>query len=364
MEQANLHNLAFSKENAKRPPAPIHRASTSVSEIKPTSRSSTDPSTLAAEDQPERSHFSRRLHASSLRSKALPGSKHKHHHSVRHAAKNTVQSAIDLKPPTTFENILRRDRRSPDRGSSREQQQQQQQEWDFAQQQAEAEKRHVRPEDVERLREHNEKREVELRVALTKVEELGMHSTRQLDDTYYSILEKAEMLRNTVAEMQRLADESKETREKYDQDAQVLETDIGQTLDGFGDFRQHEENIDGLVKKLSESKTKTERLNDRLEDARKRVETYEKTYRETRAKRRKRWNMVSGTLLAALVVVVALLLARNYNQSDVQLENIGRPLVEIADFVDEAARPITTRFRPSPSEDPVLESMFDRVMET
>lgn len=145
---------------------------------KPT-RSQTTP-----EEQPERSRghargLSKKLHAHSIRSKAHDHG-HKSHRSVRHAAKDTVQSAIDIKPPVTFDSILRRgDKRSPDssrRGSGNPQNQ----DWDFAQQQAEAERRRVKPEDVRKLRSENEKREKELLAALKKVEQLGMQSTRQL----------------------------------------------------------------------------------------------------------------------------------------------------------------------------------------
>jgi len=333
------------------------------SNMQPT-RSHTDPTSEQPKQERERSHLSKRLHAGSLRSKALPGTaQHKHYHSVRHAAKNTVQSAIDLKPPTSFDAILGRGRRSPDssrRGSTNPQAAQQ--EWDFAQQQAEAERRRVKPEDVQKLREENEKREVELRGALKKVEELGMQSTRELDDTYYSILEKAETLRNTVQEMQRLADDSRSTRETFESSAKELEQDVTKTLDGFGEFKQQEETIDALVERLAKSKSKTDTLNDRLEDARKRVETYEREYREKQAKRRKRIHITWSSLLAAVVVIVALLVARNHRHIEFQLsDGLGKTLVEMGDVVHAVVSPITTRLKASPTGDPLLESIFGDV---
>jgi hypothetical protein len=326
---------------------------------KPT-RSHTSP-----EEQPERSHgharnLSKKLHAHSIRSKNQNNG-HKAHRSVRHAAKDTVQSAIDIKPPVTFDSILRRgDRRSPDssrRGSSNPHGQ----DWDFAQQQAEAERRRVKPEDVRKLRGENEKRERELLAALKKVEELGMQSTRQLDDTYYSILEKAENMRNTLAEMQRLADESRSSRERFDQEAYELKKSTEQTMDGFGEFKTQEEAIDGYVTRLAESKTKTERLNERLEAARKRVEAYEKRYRETRAKSRQRWNITWGSLAAALVLLVALVIARHYRHIGYQ-SNSGRGIVAMGDAVDKIAAPVTQKLTAAPSEDPVLEEIFAKVI--
>lgn len=324
-------------------------------------RSNTSP-----ERQPERSHgharnLSKKLHAHSIRSKTHSNNGHKPHRSVRNAAKDTVQSAIDIKPPVTFDSILRRgDKRSPDssrRGSAIPHGQ----DWDFAQQQAEAEKRRVKPEDVRKLRGENEKRERELLAALKKVEELGMQSTRQLDDTYYSILEKAENMRNTLAEMQRLADESRSSREKFDQESEELRESSQKAMDGFGEFKTQEEAIDGYVSRLAESKTKTEGLNERLEAARKRVEAYEKRYRETRAKARQRWNITWGSLAAALVLLLALVIARHYRHIGYQ-SNGGRGIVAMGDVVDKIAAPITQKLVPTPSEDPVLEEIFAKVI--
>lgn len=329
---------------------------------KPT-RSHTSP-----ERQPERSrgharNLSKKLHAHSIRSKPHTNG-HKSHRSVRHAAKDTVQSAIDIKPPVTFDSLLRRnEKRSPDssRRGSANPQGHGSQVWDFAQQQAEAERRRVKPEDVRKLRGENEKRERELLAALKRVEELGMQSTRQLDDTYYSILEKAENMRNTLAEMQRLADESRSSREKFELEAKELKQRTEKTMDGFGEFKTQEEAIDGYVSRLAESKTKTEGLNERLEAARKRVEAYEKRYRETRAKARQRWNITWGSLAAALVLVVALLIARHYRNIGYQSAG-GKGIVAIGDAVDKIAAPLTQKLVATPSEDPVLNEMFAKVI--
>jgi hypothetical protein len=330
------------------------------------SRSNTSP-----ERQPERSHgharnLSKKLHAHSIRSKTHTNGGHKPHRSVRHAAKDTVQSAIEIRPPVTFDSILRRgDRRSPDssrRGSAIPPHGQGQgQDWDFAQQQAEAEKRRVKPEDVRKLRGENEKREKELLAALKKVEELGMQSTRQLDDTYYSILEKAENMRNTLAEMQRLAEESRSAREKFDLEAEELRRSTEKNMDGFGEFKSQEEAIEGYVSRLAESKTKTEGLNERLEAARKRVEAYEKRYRETTAKTRQRWNITWGSLAAALVLLLALVIARHYRHIGYQ-SNGGRGIVAMGDVVDKIAAPVTQKLVATPSEDPVLEEIFAKVI--
>lgn len=320
--------------------------------------------------QPSRSHtrnLSKKLHAHSIRSRAHG---HKPHRSVRDAAKDTVQSAIDIRPPVSFDNLLRRSDRNADKRTSTESsrrgstnpQTQLQQDWDFAAQQAEAEKRAVKPADVARLRRENERRERELGNALRRVEELGMRNTRQLDDTYYSILEKAESMRNTLAEMQRLADESRQAREGFERDTGELKGSTERTLGGFGEFKAQEETIEGYVARLAEAKEKTEGLNERLEGARVRVEEYERGYREVQAKRRKQWHITWGSLAAFVVLMVALVVAQNHRYIGYQSRGYGKMVVAVGDAVNEAARPVTQKLKPSPNDDPVLRDMFEKVI--
>lgn len=279
-----------------------------------------------------------------------------------------MQSAIDIKLPASFDALLRRngaDKRHPSPGSSRRASAsanpQLQQDWDFAAQQAEAERRAVKPADVERLRGENERRERELRAALGRVEALGMRSTRMLDDAYYAILERAEGMRNTLAEMQRLAAEVGRAREGFDSGVQGLEGEVGERLRGFGEFGEQEGLIEGFVGRLAGAKERTEGLNGRLEGARRRVEEYERRYRGGQAKRRKQWRITWGTLGAVVVLVVALLVARNHRHIGYRLNGYGRMVVVVGDVVEEAVSPVTERLKPSPSEDPVLREMFEGV---
>nr|OQO21673.1 hypothetical protein B0A51_10547 [Rachicladosporium sp. CCFEE 5018] len=349
-------------------PHPVDRVQSTLTDIKPT-RSHTDPPT-STKPMPSANSSSKRDHANSLRNRVLPGTHqshiHKPHRSVRHAARDTVQSAIELKPPTSFDNILRRDRkRSPEpssRNGSGNAAQQVQPAWDMAQAQAEAERKRVKPEDVLRAKKANVKRQTELRCSLAKVEELGMRSTRELDDTYYSILEKAEVMRNTINEMQRLAEESKESREKFEKDAEVLHGDVGKTLEGYVEFKPQQKRVDRLVERLQNAKSSTEVLNERLEAARGRVETYEKRYHQRQALRRKQWGITSGSVVAVIALIIALLIAKNRGRVELQLDDLGRKLVHLGEVVEGAAGSVVAVIRPTHTEDPYLQEMFKEVL--
>ena len=333
------------------------RAGTGLATIAPT-RSSTEPATQ--HPVREKSHLHKRLHSNTITGK--------HSSSRRHRARDTVQSAIDLRPPISFDHLLRRERKSPDssrRGSAGQQQQRDIAEW-RAQQQAELEReerQRVRPVDVEKAKAENVEREEELRQRLKEVEEVGMSSIRQLDDTYYGILEKASILRSTVASLQQLAEESKRMHKQFCEDAEGMKEETRQSIEGFDNFNEQEKAINELVGKLKVSKADTEKLNDRLEAARNRIEAYEKRELAKSAKRRKQWNATWGTLVGVLLLVIAIVLLRHRRDVARRLDDIGRKLVEAGEMAGSVALHLPTDLKPapSPSEDPYLQKLFDEL---
>jgi hypothetical protein len=314
--------------------------SSNMTELAPT-RSRTDP-------QPDR-------HKKGRSFRSATQSSH-HHHRHRHHAKETLQSAVDLKPPISFENILRKDKKDSDssrRGSSTVQQQQPPL--------PRAVEKPIRAEDVSQAKKDNERREEDLRDSLKSVEEVGMSSTRQLDDTYYAILEKASILRSTVASLQNLADESKRMHETFIEDTKKLEQDTKNNMQSFGDFQQQDKSINVLVARLEESRNRTNELNDRLESARLRVEAYEAQENDKLARRRTRLNIMWATLIGIVLFVAAVLLARNRRRVGKQLDMVSHHLVSLGDVVDDVVAPISSKLKPSPSEDPFLRKLFDEL---
>ncbi|KAK5126977.1 hypothetical protein LTR85_008336 [Meristemomyces frigidus] len=339
----------------------IARAGTGLASVGP-ARSRTDPPTQRHDR--EKSHLHRRLHANTITGKGAHSSSHRH----RDKARDTVSSAIDFRPPISFDSLLRRDRKSPDssrRGSAGQQQQRDVSEW-RAQQQAQAERearRRVKPEEVGKAKAENAKREEELRHSLKEVEELGMSSTRQLDDTYYAVLEKASILRSTVASLQQLAEESQRMHKQFQEDADALEKETRRNIEGFGNFDEQEKTINELVGKLKGSKSDTDKLNERLEAARNRIEAYEKRENAKRSKRRKQWNATWGTLVGVLVLLIAILLLKHHRHVAYKLDGVGVKLAHAGDVAEDAVRRIPTILRPapSPSEDPYLQRLFDEL---
>lgn len=343
------------------PSSTIPRPGSDLDDVAP-ARSRTDP---PPRPEGEKSHLPRSLHASTITGK---DSSHSSRHRHRDRAKDTVQSAIDLKPPISFDQLLRRDKKSPltSRRESPQQQQREIEQWQIQQQiqhEREARKR-VKPEDVEKAKAENAKRQEELRQSLKEVEDMGMSSTRQLDDTYYAILEKASILRSTVASLQALAEESKKMHDQFKEDSEALERDTKTNIEQFGNFEEQEKTINELVTKLQGSKQETDKINGRLENARNRIEAYEQREEAKRAKRRKRWQMIWGTLLGILVLITSAVLLRHRKDVADQLGGVGSKLAEAGDLVQSGRSNWSAGFliaEPSPSEDPHLRKLFDEL---
>ena len=280
-----------------------------------------------------------------------------------------MQSAIDLKPPISFDQLLRRGEKKTITAEEgrREQQQRDIAAWRAQQQiQADAElRKRVTPAEVEKVRKENEQREEELRRSLKEVEEAGMRATRDLDDTYYAILEKAAVLRATVNGMMALAQESKGMHETWQSNTGILVADTQKNIRMFKGFEQQERVIGELVAKLRHSRDETIALDERLEAARKRVERYERRERAKRSMRRKQWHATWGTVAGVLVLLFALLLLKNRRRVARELDAVGWSLGAVSAVAEEAAANLGERLRPfaatSAREDPFLSRIFDEI---
>lgn len=307
----------------------------------------------------EKAHLHRRLQSTSLRNRAFTGAK-----DYRHAAKETVQSALELKPPISFDSLLRREKKGHDSGrhgssrhiSRRQQETQQRNVDEWAIQQVELARRpQVKSEDVEKAKRDNVKREKGLRTSLSAVEDVAMSSTRQLDDTYYAILERASLLRNTVASLQQLTEESRRMHSGFEEETKQLEQSIISRFDGFANFDPQEVTINSLVDQLKHSKQNADELNDRLEAARNRVEAYEQREKKKQKTSRQRWSAVWVTLAGLAVLIVALILAKSRAG---QVQHAAR----VVEVVDELGHEMSGMLLPKPkTEDDTLRQLFDNL---
>jgi CHAD domain-containing protein len=119
-----------------------------------------------------------------------------------------------------------------------------------------------------------------LRQTLHSLSDASLKTSRQLDDTYYSILEKLSALRQTIGSLQDLCTLTKQLHATFDSDTADLTDEIKAQFLGFDNFSAQENLIDELETRIQGGREKAEALAKRLDSARSRVEAREKVERE------------------------------------------------------------------------------------
>lgn len=119
-----------------------------------------------------------------------------------------------------------------------------------------------------------------LRKNFQSLADASLKTSRQLDDTYYSILEKLSALRQTIGSLQELCALTKQLHSTFDSDTAELTDDIKGQFEAFSNFSSQEKLIDELESRIQAGKTKADALAKRLDSARRRVEAREKVERE------------------------------------------------------------------------------------
>lgn len=224
---------------------------------------------------------------------------HRHSSSRRHA-REVVQSAIQLQPPTSFGDLLKQARGSKDTSPSHSRKGSIAPGTDGNVESKESRdvgitippRRPLRPEDVELERKRVEARERycsslqqrnmglrfiykanrDLRTALRTLSDQSLKTSRRLDDTYYSILEKVSVLRQTIVSLQELSGLTKELHDNFESDTKDLIDDIQGQYDGFDNFDNQQQQLVDLEDRIHVGKQKADSLTDRLAKVKERVD--------------------------------------------------------------------------------------------
>ncbi|KAH8733060.1 hypothetical protein GQ44DRAFT_696868 [Phaeosphaeriaceae sp. PMI808] len=231
---------------------------------------------------------------SSNKTKHKAHRQHHDHRSRRHA-KEVVQSAIQLQPPTSFGDLLKQARGSKDTSPSHSRKGSVARGVDGNAESSRdigitiPPRRPLRPEEVELEQKRVETRERHLHTALKVLSDQSLKTSRRLDDTYYSILEKASVLRQTIGSLQELSGLTKELHENFTSDTKELVEDVQSQFDGFDTFDTQQQQITGLEERIKAGKQKADSLTDRLTVAKERVEARAQSELEWQANNTRMW---------------------------------------------------------------------------
>jgi uncharacterized coiled-coil DUF342 family protein len=115
----------------------------------------------------------------------------------------------------------------------------------------------------------------DLRTTLQSLSELSMSTTRDLDDIYYSILDKASTLHNTINNLQELSLLTRQLHHDFDGHADELKEVWQEQINSFSGFNAQKEKIDGLDGRVKASREKADKLSSRLQAAQERIRVLE-----------------------------------------------------------------------------------------
>ncbi|KAF1975298.1 hypothetical protein BU23DRAFT_579302 [Bimuria novae-zelandiae CBS 107.79] len=248
--------------------------------------------------------------------------RHGHHRSSRHHAKELVQSAFPSQPPTSFGDLLKQAKESITSSPADSRRQsvavvgaspEGTAEGD-AQEEARGDgleplrRRPGRPEDLVRERRRAKMRGLELRASLQSLSDQSLKTSRRLDDTYYSLLERVAQCRQTVGSLQELANLTSELHQNFQTDMGELAEDIEGQLEGFGGFEAQTEQVEKLEGRIKVGKEKATALAGRLEEAKRRVDARMKSEAELEARNTRHmrilWSIIGSTLGLILLLIL------------------------------------------------------------
>lgn len=124
----------------------------------------------------------------------------------------------------------------------------------------------------------------QLRTSLQNLSDQSLKTSRRLDDTYYSLLERLAQCRQTINGLQELTNLTNELHQNFETDANELAEDVQAQLEGFNNFEQQQDQVSALESRIKAGKEKAEALNGRLEEAKRRVDARAKSEAELEAR--------------------------------------------------------------------------------
>ncbi|KAJ4344168.1 hypothetical protein N0V95_006283 [Ascochyta clinopodiicola] len=119
-------------------------------------------------------------------------------------------------------------------------------------------------------RDHCERKR-DLRTVLQSLSDQSLKTSRRLDDTYYSILEKVSTLRQTIGTLQELSSLTKELHGNFETDAQELLDDVQGQFESSNNFDTQQKQLAALEERIRVGKDKADSLTTRLTAAKERV---------------------------------------------------------------------------------------------
>ncbi|KAE9373123.1 hypothetical protein N431DRAFT_406448 [Stipitochalara longipes BDJ] len=174
------------------------------------------------------------------------------------------------------------------------------------------EKRVVKEGEVREEREKGILRAAELRNALLGLNTLSNNTTRRLDNTYYSVLEKLSTLQNTISSLKELANMTRKLNDDFIVESEEVVTDINTQLAQFSHFDDQQARIEALASRVQAGRQRIKTLGSRVDIVQDRVTCWELAEKEWKDKTRKRLRIMWTVIFVFLFIFVGLMVFQSY----------------------------------------------------
>lgn len=139
---------------------------------------------------------------------------------------------------------------------------------------------------------------------------LSTATTRRLDESYYSVLEKLSALQSTVLAIKELAVAAQQSTADFGRESAAIERDVSLTLaQATLESDAQQARITDLQSRVAEGKSQLATLSRRVDGVRTRVEAWERADAEWQERTRRRltvvWVLTSAVAFLVLLLVVA-----------------------------------------------------------
>lgn len=194
-----------------------------------------------------------------------------------------------------------------------------------------------------------------LKKCLVDLNEFSNATTRRLDETYYSVLEKLSVLQSTVVALKELAGVSQEMTNGFKKDAQELVSDTESQLGTFGQFNNQEQRIESLQDRVRQGRQKMQTLSERVDAVRERIEGWERADRAWQERTRKRLKIIWIITSVVFLLLILLFIGVQYSS-----ESLETTTVRLADEALTKLRDGTEKLRSGSLSD-ALKSEHEKI---
>jgi hypothetical protein len=135
---------------------------------------------------------------------------------------------------------------------------------------------------------------------------LSNNTTRRLDNTYYSVLEKLSILQSTISSLKELANMTRALKTDFKAESKAVVSDVTAQLDTFSGFSEQEKRIGELQERIKKGREKIKVLAGRVDVVKERVEGWERAEGawQDKTRRRLRIMWILMTIVAAMLLAL------------------------------------------------------------